>query len=327
MKYLALGFIGILGLPLLVHAQGVIDIAFPVQGTVTFTDDFLDARAGHTHYAIDILAPKMTPVFAATDGVIDFAPMTQPAYGYMITLEGDDGFTYNYVHLNNDTPGTDDGQGGHENAYVDGIEQGVRVTRGQHIAWVGDSGNAETVGPHLHFEIYDGATPVNPYESLLAAYAVKTFDPELKDESITSINQDKSLSVATEQVNCSSYTLIRTQEVSTVYYCGQDGGRYVFQNESTFYSWYSNFDDVQYVTADVMASIPLKGVVTYKPGSFMVKILSSPKIYAVAQNGTLRWIPSAAIAESIYGTAWPTKVRDLPDSFWPAYQIGTDISG
>lgn len=314
--------------PAVAQAQ-VIDIAFPVQGTVTFQDDFLDSRGGgRLHYAIDIMgAEKMTPVFAAVDGVIDFAPMSEPYYGYMISLEGDDGFTYSYVHLNNDTPGTDDGAGGPEHAYVAGIEEGVRVDRGQHIAWLGDSGNAENVGPHLHFEIYDGETPINPYESLVAAYAVKTFDPELKEATVETINQDKDIEEADGEVNCESDTLIRTEEVSTVYYCGRDGGRYVFQNESTFYSWYDNFDDVQYVSTDVMASIPLNGVVTYKPGSYMVKILSSPKIYAVAKGGVLRWIPSAEIAEATYGANWATYVRDIPDAFWPAYEVGDEVSG
>lgn len=332
MRHLIWGSFGLLlGLfawPGAVQAQ-VIDLAFPVQGTVSFQDDFLDARGGgRTHHAIDIMgAAKMTPVFAAVSGRISFAPMSEPYYGYMITLEGDDGFTYNYVHLNNDTPGTDDGAGGHENAYVAGIEEGERVERGQHIAWVGDSGNAENVGPHLHFEIYDGATPINPYESLVAAYAEKTFDPESKEEEIETINEDKGLQPSEEPVNCESDTLIRTEEVSAVYYCGRDGGRYVFQNESTFFSWYENFDDVVFVTTEEMASIPLSGVVTYKPGSFMVKILSSPKIYAVAKGGVLRFVPSAEIAESIYGPKWATYVRDLPDAFWPAYEVGEDVSG
>ena len=326
MKYLLSSLLGIFCLPLLASAQGMIDIVFPVQGEVTFQDDFLDARSGHTHYATDIMAPKMRLVYAATDGVITFAPMSEPSYGYMLTLKGDDGFTYNYVHLNNDTPGTDDGNGGSANAYAAGIRQGARVSRGQHIAWVGDSGNAESVGPHLHFEIYDGQTPINPFETLTALYTGDVVLAPVVLGTSDSINDDKDIPLATGEVGCASDSLIRTVEVSTVYYCGRDGGRYVFQNESTFFSWYDNFNDVEYVTTTEMAAIPLRGVVTYKPGSYLVKILSSPKIYAVAANGTLRWVPSADLAESLYGVNWPSMVRDLPDSFWPAYTVGEDVN-
>jgi murein DD-endopeptidase MepM/ murein hydrolase activator NlpD len=262
--------------------------------------------------------------------------MSEPYYGFMITLDGDDGYTYNYIHLNNDTPGTDDGQGGSANAYAPGIRQGVRVERGQHIAWVGDSGNAESVGAHLHFEIYDGSTAIDPYESLLAAeggsaVAVTividelSYDPSEELERASSISLDKELEHNDESL-CEPDSLIRTLEVSTVYYCGTDGGRYVFQNESTFFSWYDSFENVEFVTTEDMASIPLSGSVTYKPGSYMLKILSSPNVYAVGHGGFLHWIPSAEIAEALYGTNWASFVRDIPDGFWGAYEVGEDVT-
>ncbi|HWH31564.1 MAG TPA: cell wall-binding repeat-containing protein, partial [Egibacteraceae bacterium] len=87
-----------------------------------------------------------------------------------------------YVHLNNDSPGTDDGAGGPEWAYAPGIREGVRVERGQWIGYVGDSGNAESTGSHLHFELHDpelddpcldgyrNPTWMNPYPSLVGAW-------------------------------------------------------------------------------------------------------------------------------------------------------------
>lgn len=317
----------LLGVPSIAAAESVIDIAFPVQGDVSFTDSFSEPRSGgRIHQATDILAPKMTPVLAAVDGRITFAPMTEPSYGYMLTLDGDDGYTYNYIHLNNDTPGTDDSNGGVEHAYVDGIESGTRVERGEHIAWVGDSGNAESTVSHLHFEIYDGGTAINPYESLIAAYETVSFDPELEATLATSINLNQDIPPADGEVNCESGSLIRTEDVATVYYCGQDGGRYVFQNEGTFYSWYDNFDQVEYVSAEVLASIPLNGVVTYKPGTYMLKLPSVPKVYAVSNHSTLRWVPSPELAENLYGADWASKVRDLSEAFYPAYQVGESIT-
>lgn len=158
-------------LPSFVSAQ-TRDIVFPVNGEVSFRDDFLEPRDGgaREHLGIDIIADKMTPVVAAVDGVISFIPMSEPSYGFMITIQDSERYQYRYLHLNNDTPGTDDGQGGVQYAYVSGLKRGSEVHAGQHIGWVGDSGNAEDTVSHLHFEIRaPDRSAIDPYESLLAA--------------------------------------------------------------------------------------------------------------------------------------------------------------
>ncbi len=313
--------------PRLAAAEEIVDIAFPVAGDVSFSDDYLDARAGHTHHAIDILADKLTQIVAADDGRITFAPMDEPSYGYMLKVDGDSGYSFAYIHINNDTPGTDDGEGGPENAYAPGIEEGVRVERGDHIAWVGDSGNAESTASHLHFEMEDSdGQAVNPYPSLVAALDAVTYNPGLELELATSINVDRDIAEATGPTSCTSDTLIRTPEVNAVYYCGRDGGRYVFLDDKTYFSWYEDFDGVEFVSTELMASLPLKGVVTYKPGSFMVKILSNPKVYAVSRNGTLRGIPNPEMAVELYGADWASQVRDIPDGFFPRYLVGPEVT-
>ena len=158
-------------LPALASAE-VRMIVFPVDGETSFRDDFLEPRDGgaRQHLGNDIIADKMTPVVAAVDGVVSYIPMTEPSYGYMITIQDADGYQYRYLHLNNDTPGTDDGLGGPEHAYAPGLKRGSHVTAGEHIGWVGDSGNAEDTVSHLHFEIRrPDRTAIDPYESLLAA--------------------------------------------------------------------------------------------------------------------------------------------------------------
>lgn len=167
--------------------QRVIDITFPVGGPVTYSDDYHAWRGDGTrrHQATDLYGAKLQLVYAARGGSIcRITGVTEPvgAYGYQIAICGDDGLEYHYVHLNDDRPGTDDGQGGPEWAYAPDLRVGTRVARGQWIGYLGDSGNAEDTEPHVHFEIEDSgledpaisAAPympdrLNPYPSLRQA--------------------------------------------------------------------------------------------------------------------------------------------------------------
>lgn len=112
-----------------------------------------------------------------------------------------------------------------------------------------------------------------------------------------------------------------------VYYYGTDGNRYAFPNQKTYDTWYSDFSSVKEVSYEDMTSLPLAMEnVTYKPGAKMVKITTDPKVYAVAADGTLRWIESEAVAEALYGSDWATKVQDVPDVFFGNYTVGASIS-
>lgn len=160
----------------------VVDITFPTDPEARYTDTYDASRSGgRAHKATDLIGQKMWAVYAAAAGTICWIPgidEPMPSYGYMITICGEDGWEYAYIHLNNDTPGSDDGQGGPEHAYAPGLEDGSYVERGDLIGWMGDSGNAEDNSPQLHFEITDPATTdpygshrVNPYFSLEDARA------------------------------------------------------------------------------------------------------------------------------------------------------------
>src|SRR6185503_1724208 len=151
---------------------GTRDIAFPVIGTVTYGDDFGDPRDGgkRAHEGNDILGKKMQQLVAAVDGTLDLVVYPEASWGYSITIEDKDGYKYNYLHMNNDTPGTDDAHGDGMNAYAIDILRGLPVVRGQFVGYMGDSGNAEGTSPHLHFEIRTPTgEPLNPYQSLKAA--------------------------------------------------------------------------------------------------------------------------------------------------------------
>jgi peptidase M23-like protein len=146
-------------------------IIFPVLGSVVFTDDFGAPRPQGPHQGIDILAPRHALALAAEAGRVRFFTGSGRA-GCMLYLDGRSGTTYYYIHLNNDLTNGNDNRGGCKNGvtFPRGLRTGARVEAGQPIGYVGDSGDADGLHPHLHFEVHPhhgGAT--NPYPHLLAA--------------------------------------------------------------------------------------------------------------------------------------------------------------
>lgn len=149
-----------------------VPMIFPVQGRSNWSDTFLASRGGGTrrHRGQDIFGPKMLPLIACFDGVVSVR-RERGISGNIVTLDGDNGWTAQYYHVNNDTPGTDDGKGTDDYAFAPGIKNGARVYAGQLLGWLGDSGNAETTPPHLHFELWsqDTGAVYNAASSLRAA--------------------------------------------------------------------------------------------------------------------------------------------------------------
>lgn len=144
------------------------EMVFPVIGDVEFDNTWGNARSGgRRHQGTDIMADKMLPVVAVADGVVDWVHDGTRKNCCALGIAHDDGWETYYIHMNNDTPGTDNGDSW---GFAPGIEKGSRVIAGQLIGWVGDSGNAEGTAPHIHFELHrpDGVK-VNPYHSLVAA--------------------------------------------------------------------------------------------------------------------------------------------------------------
>lgn len=122
--------------------------------------------------------------------------------------------------------------------------------------------------------------------------------------------------------------LIRGTTFSAVYYVGEDGFRYVFPNEKTYKTWYSDadgnadFSTVKTLSDADLATMQMGGNVTYHPGSRMVKINSDPKTYFVTHGGVLRWVSTEADAIAMYGADWNTKIDDVPDGFFGNYTVG-----
>lgn len=126
--------------------------------------------------------------------------------------------------------------------------------------------------------------------------------------------------------NLPAGTVIKGEGLSTLYYIGEDGKRYVFPNSNIFFSWYDNFSKVVEVPLEDLYEYPLGGNARYKPGALLIKIQTDPKVYAVGGNGKLHWIKTEKIAKALYGNNWNKLIDDVPDSFFTNYEISTEVN-
>lgn len=144
-------------------------MTFPLGSVNHYSDTWLAPRSsGRRHLGVDLMADKLVEIYAVRAGCVSYLKYGGAGGGNMLTLTDSQGWQYRYIHINNDTPGTDDGANPYEWAFT--VQDGDCVNEGTHIAYVGDSGNAEWTGSHLHFEVRraDGVW-INPYPSVKAA--------------------------------------------------------------------------------------------------------------------------------------------------------------
>lgn len=148
----------------------VIDFPQDPQPTV-FSSTFGASRSsGRRHQGNDLMAPKLTHVYAAAAGIVTVIE-THGSAGRYVEIQHEAGWSTRYLHLNNDDPGTDNGRADWSLTLVPGLEVGSHVDAGQHIGFVGDSGNAEWTGSHTHFELAHDGGEIDPYPILREAYA------------------------------------------------------------------------------------------------------------------------------------------------------------
>jgi murein DD-endopeptidase MepM/ murein hydrolase activator NlpD len=133
---------------------------FPIAGVASFTDTFGAPRMpgttfAHSHQGTDVFAAAGTPLVAVERGVISRMG-TDTLGGIKLWLQGASGTRYYYAHLS---------------AYAEGLHQGQVVEAGALVGYVGNTGNARTTPPHLHFEVHPGGGPAaNPYPLLRAVH-------------------------------------------------------------------------------------------------------------------------------------------------------------
>lgn len=139
-------------------------IGAPIDGLrpADIRDSFNETHNGQAHEAVDLMAPRGTPVHAVVDGTI--RKLFQSKAGGTTVYQFDDAYErcYYYAHLDH---------------YAAGLHEEQHVKRGEVIAYVGSTGNADPRAPHLHFAVSElgpkrewwNGKPINPYEDILDA--------------------------------------------------------------------------------------------------------------------------------------------------------------
>jgi len=137
------------------------DLRVPIDGAdiERMKGMFAEHRSGdgaHSHEAVDILAPRNTPVHAVQDGEVAKLFFSKAGGITIYQFDPAQRFCYYYAHLER---------------YADGLHEGQHVARGDVIGYVGTSGNAPPGTPHLHFAVYTltpghrwwQGHPIDPY--------------------------------------------------------------------------------------------------------------------------------------------------------------------
>jgi murein DD-endopeptidase MepM/ murein hydrolase activator NlpD len=126
-------------------------------------DTFDDLRDGgkRRHHALDIFAPRGTPIVSADDGIVLAVGASRLGGRSIYATDPDGRFVYYYAHLDRHHPG---------------LRAGAEIVRGQVLGEVGTTGNAPRTAPHLHFQVtirrddarWWAGTPIDPRPFLVA---------------------------------------------------------------------------------------------------------------------------------------------------------------
>jgi murein DD-endopeptidase MepM/ murein hydrolase activator NlpD len=137
------------------------DLLIPVDGVRSsdLRQSFMESRNGREHEALDILAPRNSPVRAVASGRIAKLHASERGGLTVYQFDASERYCYYYAHLER---------------YAEDLHEGMAVDRGQIIGYVGTSGNAPPDTPHLHFAIFAmgpekrwwEGRPIDPYPVL-----------------------------------------------------------------------------------------------------------------------------------------------------------------
>jgi murein DD-endopeptidase MepM/ murein hydrolase activator NlpD len=114
----------------------------PIAGmnSASLTESFYDKRDGRTHEALDLPAPRGTPVLAVAEGNV--AKLFTSKEGGLTVYQFDNSqkYCFYYAHLDH---------------YQPGLKEGTLLRKGEVLGYVGSTGNADAKAPHLHLAVFE----------------------------------------------------------------------------------------------------------------------------------------------------------------------------
>lgn len=338
-------------IPFKTRAEEVRDIVFPIgeDWEYHFSDSYGDSRSGgRTHEGTDIMVDQMAPLVAVVDGRVSYLVEHDQGWGLAIYIQDSEGYSYRYLHINNDTPGTDDGKEIRSYAFPKNIVRGAQVKAGQVIAFAGDSGNAESVGHHLHFEIWTPAKQsINSYPSLMAAIGkpVKTIE-----ENLSGYQFSRSLDLGDEGEDVKELQKYLNQNGFVVSTIGAGSSGY----ETTYFGPATQAALIRFQRANniepatgYFGAITRSFINTSKDDSqpesgnqdlignqvnqdflqagWLVRDNILPKVFYVADNLELQWIVSEEVAAREFGSSWYLNIKYFDDLEGQGFSFGDHL--
>jgi len=131
--------------------------------------------------------------------------------------------------------------------------------------------------------------------------------------------------------------MIRGTTSPMVYYYAANGKRYVFTTKDVLASWYNTSQEivagsssmcykVQQLSDSDLAAIPIGGNVNIRPGTYLIKITSDPKLYVVTRGRVIRPLANNDLAAIIFPGSSSGRIRVVPDAFFTGYSQGQAIT-
>jgi hypothetical protein len=201
------------------------------------------------------------------------------------------------------------------------------TTYSAHVIWTTDvlsSSAVAVTGGDLSAPIDTGSlTPTTAHDVLVTGlargnlYSYKISSMTATGKSVASDAYDFAVIVPGDR--------IKTADSSAVYWY-LNGKRNVFPTFLVYDSWFADFNNVVTIPAGQMSDIQLGLSVPMRAGTYLLKIQSDPRVYAVLPLGKLSWIQTESQAIGLYGANWAKRVADMDVAFFSAYSYGDPLS-
>ncbi len=185
----------------------------------------------------------------------------------------------------------------------------------------------------IGYAIADGSSVKDSQDSLLRINAEADDTAEETDDE-EDIDDETDTDIEDELGTCAFETgsYIKLDWLSTVYYVDEGCARRPFVNGTAYFTYEDNWSPVEVVTVEDFSTSHLGLLMPPKPETVLVKIESTPEVYAVETSdddstiATLRWVPTEEIAQTLFGTDWDLSVIDVSSAFFIRFGFGSSLT-